>query len=479
MDTTVESSQSLIVHQFERPEQWIEAVLTERRNGGELLLLDGFEGTISIVLADSKRRLRQLDLELTGPTNVPRPSAEGLGEVINAQQELNEQMPFLTWQPAAHVERQVRGKGVFTFPLGPVRADIAESMLFQLRVMGDEIVRLDLNHDLKKRHISRLAEGQPVGEATTVIERTTGVSCVAHALAYSMAVENALDWNLSTDTWEYRVVLAELERAHAHLWDLAQLAVSTGMPVPQMEYLHQRERLLRLNHARFGHRYLRGLVRPGQRNVPLAADGTPFGHLSSVVVEVYDAISRIEEDLLKTPSFLDRLHGAGTIPDASVDFVRPVGPVGRASALDRDVRTWRPYAIYDELELAVPQENSGDSMARFVMRAEELKQSLLLLRRLGGRLGNALTERAANEATPSVAAGGCALGVGMVEAPRGMLVYRVLVDAESMNLRHVGVATPSARNWYVVPPAIANGNIMQDFPIIDASFALSVAGWDR
>jgi Ni,Fe-hydrogenase III large subunit len=66
----------------------------------------------------------------------------------------------------------------------------------------------------------------------------------------------------------------------------------------------------------------------------------------------------------------------------------------------------------------------------------------------------------------------------VVEAPRGLLSYRVSVGSD-FTIRQLDVSTPSERNWYVVPPAVANKNILQDFPIIDASFGLSVAGWDR
>ena len=180
---------------------------------------------------------------------------------------------------------------------------------------------------------------------------------------------------------------------------------------------------------------------------------------------------KLQAALEHTPSFLDRLEGAGTIPARVIHYVRPGGPVGRSAGRPMDVRVNRPYGLYGASRIPVPVLPNADARSRFRVRAEELEVSLGIL------------ERHISDWSPGMMggetyAGDRQWGLGMVEAPRGQLTYAVTLNAAG-TVEHLALATPSARNWYVVPPAMQNHNILQDFPIIDASFNLSVAGWDQ
>lgn len=448
--------------------------IKQHRDQAEILMLVGTNRHLEMVLLERDTgQIQRLVLEATGGL-MELPSEFGLGEVLAAEDRIRQQSSTEMWSHPPYTGKTVKGKGIFTFPLGPVRADVSEALLYQLHVMGDEIVRLELVSQLKKRHGAHLAVGKSVNDALSIVERTTGTSTVAHALAYSLAVEDALDWPIDDGVAQCRMIAAELERVYSHLGDLAALATSTGMPIPQMEYLHHKETILRLNQRVFGHRYLRGLVAPGG----ITPDTAPkeWQSASAVIVAMRDTVEKIQEDLGKTTSFLDRLHGAGIIPDETVDFVRPVGPVGRAANRPYDGRRMRPYLNYGDANFEVPVFSSGDSYARFMVKAGELIQSLAMLRRwlasddwLHVTHQGLHSPKAPEEDT---------VGVGVVEAPRGLLSYRVGVGP-GLTIRQLDAGTPSERNWYVVPAAIANKNILQDFPIIDASFGLSVAGWDK
>lgn len=464
---------------YQDPMEWLEVVL-QLRSDHEILCLDQFQDVLTMVLGSPTTGVLQqvnLTIDATQSVSVPRPSRHGVGEIIWAQDLMSEALPHLEWDPPTYDVPAVRGKGVFTFPLGPVRADVAEALLYRLAVMGDEIVRLDLVHEFKRRHVAALACGRTIFDAAIVVERLTGTSTVAHALAYSLAVEDALGIAVPDGISTGRMILAELERAYSHLGDLAALAVSTGLPVPQMEYLHHREAILGANFRLFGHRYLRGIIRPAGLDSHRWPSQRDLGREAARLLSLVKVTARIQEDLLHTPSYLDRLSGAGRIPPDTIDFVRPVGPVGRAAGRDHDVRGWRPYAQYSTANLTIPHQSSADALARYRVKSEELQQSLALLVRLL-ETWDATSVRGGATLEMSGADGGLVEGIGVVEAPRGQLTYRVVIDTDTRTIRHVGIATPSARNWYVVPPAIANQNILQDFPIIDASFSLSVAGWD-
>ncbi|MCL8207439.1 MAG: hydrogenase-3 subunit E [Actinomycetia bacterium] len=469
MSTTTRAKPAATLHVA--PERWIPA-LEARRASSELVLLDADDRAVVAVFLEPDGGLTRLAVPRAegAATVLASPSAHGIREVETAERRLG-RSGQVRWDPPAPAAPSVRGKGVFTFPLGPVRADVAESLGYNLAVMGDEILRLDLRPGFKFRGVADWSRGRRLEEAADVLERWTGTSTVAHALAFALAVEDAL--GLADEDPVGRSVVAELERVHSHLGDLAALAVSTGLPVPQMEYLHLREGILRLNHDLVGHRYLRGVVRPRGLKLADPPDRSRLRAASATVRRVREEASRIARDLSLTSSFLDRLVGAGRIPAPDLEAVRPVGPVGRASGRALDVRTQRPYAAYARWTVEPARAATGDAEARFRVKVAELERSLALLDAL-----LAVWEPRGAPSPVAVDAADGAEGIGVVEAPRGLLATRVVLAGSPPVVRHVGVATPSARNWPAVPPAMANHNILQDFPIIDASFALSAAGWD-
>ena len=457
---------------------WIEAWRAARAEGLDSIMLAADGPVVSALLMNritgDLSRL-QWDARQSDWEGVWQPSWSGIGETVASEHRIVQERPDLAWR--LPIPTSVRGKGIFTYPLGPIRADVAESLLYRLHVMGDEIVRLTLQNGYKERHVREMMGGRTVSEAMPVIARLTTTSNVHHTLAMSLAVEDAWDMQVSTPVHITRTLMAELERAYSHLGDLAALAVSTGLPVPQMQYLHLKEAVLRLNFSLFGHRYLRGSIVPGGLfTADWPQDTDPVGCVR-VVSDVLDQAEAVAAGLQRTSSFLDRLHGAGRIPASTVEWGRPVGPVGRASGLGLDVRQVRPYADYADFDLQVPVETAGDAYARFRVRVQELSESLTVVRRIlgGWHPGDA---RSAGSDPPVL--GGAPVrehGIGVVEAPRGLLAYSVRF-APSGRIAALEIATPSARNWAVVPETMANGNILQDFPIVDASFALSVAGWD-
>lgn len=448
--------------------RWIETVREARERGEEILTLDMCDQSVFVTVVDfASGAVRRLGTPVQDGTVLPRPSAHGIGEVIRAQESLQDRV---AWDPADHPTRVVRGKGVFRFPLGPVRGDVAESLLYRLSVMGDEILRLDLKAGFKSRHIVEQARGLGLLQALWFVERMTGTSTVAHAWAFSQAVEDALGWRVDRQAALDRTVLAELERAASHSGDLAALAASTGLSVPQMSYLHLKERILRMMGTLTGHRYGRGAIRPGGIAVP-PVSASDLMRAADQIGEIRSMSRNVVEALEHTPSFLDRLEGTGAIPADTVRFVRPVGPVGRAAGRNVDVRRDRPYGAYADVAFLVPLYREADARARFRVKVRELDASLAILTRLLPDWGPSLVSTEFGE--------GSGWGLGLVEAPRGLLAYVAAMSDPPFTVRDLAVATPSARNWYTVPGAVQNHNILQDWPIIEASFNLSVAGWDQ
>jgi formate hydrogenlyase subunit 5 len=391
-----------------------------------------------------------------------RPSAAGVAAALAYERVLEGE--GVTWAEPAPEER-VLGRGVFTFPLGPVRGDVAESVGWRLEVMGDEVLGLRLRFGYKRRHLEAAmgAAGPQGGPA--LAERVTGTSPVAHALALALAWEDALGLEVPAAATHWRGVLAELERLYSHLGDLAALANATGLPAAAAELFILKEEVLRVCGRLTGHRYQRGAVRVGG----LGAAPAPLPQLPAALASLLERFLATVAQLDGSTSFLDRLHTAGRVGPAEAAALRPVGPVGRACGLDQDVRRDRPYGPYAAAGAPhVAAADRGDAWARYRVRVDEVAASVgWLLARLAERPdGGPLRAGPPLEAEPP------GVAVGRVEAPRGETIY--FVGPGWVRLRPASFV-----NWAVVPAAVAAGNVLQDVPIIDASFSLSVSAFDR
>ena len=452
--------------------------------------LQASEGELVLVTREGKRALavlapREGPLEsVTAPVPATRPSVLGIGAALGDEA----RCPEGTWLTEPATRPGIRAEGVFTFPIGPVRGDIMESVAFQLRVVGDEILHLDLGLSYKERGLESLLRNREVFQAAEIAERVTGTTTVAHAYAFALAVEAALKISVKEEASRLRGLLAETERVAVHLGDLALLAASTGLPVAQMELMALKERVLRANEGFSRHRYLRGMVRPGGISRPVTQeDVRPW---CEAVLSTRPEAERVLSDLSHTPSFADRLVRAGTISEQTIRYVKPVGPTGRSAGLDHDVRRDHPYGPYAVRSPSrVPVRTGADAWARFEVRRDELLVSYDWLART-------LSEPAPEEVaasflhqrgpgrpdTESALRRARFAGVGRVEGPRGPIAYWVLCrwggNLDASEVTQCSIASPSRRNWWTVPTAVANGNTMQDVPIIDASFALSVSGSD-
>jgi Ni,Fe-hydrogenase III large subunit len=179
---------------------------------------------------------------------------------------------------------------------------------------------------------------------------------------------------------------------------------------------------------------------------------------------------------LANSTVLDRFTGTAVLEAGQAAEIGTLGYVARASGLASDARRDHPFAdVYDALE--VPVASAGDVLARFSMRAAEVRASLRLLRHL---LAEAEADAGPTVAPspPSMEAGARRghHGVGLVEGWRGTIAHRVELAPDG-TLARVKVVDPSFFNWPALPVALAD-TIVPDFPLANKSFNLSYAGND-
>ncbi|MFI0938528.1 NADH-quinone oxidoreductase subunit C [Streptomyces sp. NPDC021020] len=399
-------------------------------------------------------RLDPLLLPLRDPEHTPLPGTARRPRPLDPQE--------------SAIPRALTGPGVFTIPHGPVRSGVTESVEYLVETPGEDIPRVQIRLFHKHRGVSKAFEGRTAADAVLVAERVEGIASVAHALAFCHAAETCAGADVPWAARLVRVLFAELERVANHLDVMVRLTEAAGLAVATARFGLHKERVLRLTGRLCGSRFGRGVVVPGGVRglpaLPAAGLGTELGRLHTAVISDWHAA-------MTTPSFLDRLRGTGPLEVGLARRHGALGPIGKASGCGSDARLDRPYDAYGSLALGPPPEHpGGDVMARTRVRGHEIAQSFRLLSQVVDEL-----RVLAADPPPAVELPGDLTGEasGWAEGPQGETLYVLRLDQG-----RVARCAPRSASFHnlVLFHEVFAGDILTDFPFVEASFGLSIAG---
>jgi formate hydrogenlyase subunit 5 len=373
--------------------------------------------------------------------------------------------PDPEWHPLTIVE----APGAFMMPVGPVYSDYAESALFLLETVGEDVLRTIPRFFYKYRGVEKIAEGKSVDQVLLLAERFSGTSAFSHSLAFCRAVEEICGVQVPNRAQSLRALLAELERLRHHVAVIAGICQSTALAVATSQASILEEEILRLCCALVGHRYLFGINVPG--GLVLDVSNAECSKLAQAAWDVLERLRDLQDRLRFSSSFLDRLEEVGIVSrEKSVSFGL-LGPVARASGVSRDLRIALPYGHYNAaIKFQVPREQEGDGYARLRVFFREAEQSVNIISQVAAALPQGPVR-----CRPFDPVAGAALG--WVEAPDGAAFHWVRIGTNPEVARY-RVMTPSFVNWHGFHLA-AEDFAFQDFPIIMATFGLSNAECDR
>ncbi len=357
------------------------------------------------------------------------------------------------------------GPGVFVIPYGPVRSGVFETAQFLVQTGGEDVAYCAQRLFFKRRGVERRICEVLLDQAVLVAERVSGTSSVAHALAFSHAVESLAQTEVPPRAQAIRRVLAELERLYNHLEVTVRECEDASLAVAQAQFAVLKERLHRLAGAVAGNRYLRGAVIPGGTRLDL--DGGAVDLLQVTLRDWEREWRRVLSILLRTDSFLDRLVSTGPLSDRDARDFGCVGPVARGSGVDLETRRDLPYDGYPPFE--VPSHSDGDAMARMEVRFQEVDASLGLIREAMGSLAPGPIRSVPGPFTRESA-------LGATESARGETLYSLDADGE----RSVGFCKLRAASFvnFGVFNRVFDAQVLTDFSFIEHSLGLSPAGCD-
>lgn len=359
--------------------------------------------------------------------------------------------------------------GEFEIPVGPVHAGIIEPGHFRFHVVGESINKMEVRMFYLHKGLERAAEGKTFAEALPIVEQASGDESVANAVAYAQAVEAATGAKVPARAEALRLVLLELERIYSHLADLGGIATDIGFNAASSQFTLLRENAMRMNDRLTGNRFLRGTVVVGGLGRDIS--DAEVSSMADELEKFSRKLDELEEFTVSSSTFLNRVFFTGQVEKAVAAELGLLGPAGRASGIDCDCRKHMAYGAYKEHKARESMASSGDVMARFNVKINEIRESVRLIR---AQANSMPTGPVSAKQKPGAKSG--SRGLGWCEAPRGECMALVVVGPDG-RLARLGMRTASFHNWRALEKAVL-GNIVPDFPLINKSFNLSYSGTD-
>jgi hypothetical protein len=230
----------------------------------------------------------------------------------------------------------VQGEEVHEVGVGPVHAGIIEPGHFRFQCHGEEILHLEIQLGFQHRGIEPLMQGQDLKRSMLLSESIAGDTAIGHSTAYCEVVESLTGCVIPARAQAVRAVALELERLANHIGDLGALGMDAGFLPTSAYFGRMRGDYLNLLLALTGNRFGKGLCRPG--GVLFDIDAKMADDFCIKLKKYKTEFQDVSDLLFTRPSVLARFEGVGAISFKDAKMLGLVGPAGRASQLECDVR---------------------------------------------------------------------------------------------------------------------------------------------
>ncbi len=265
-----------------------------------------------------------------------------------------------------------------TLNLGPTHP--ATHGIFQnvLKMDGERIVSAEPTIGYIHRAFEKLAEHRPFGQITPITDRLNYCSSPINNMGWHMTVEKLAKIELPKRADYMRVIIMELARIADHLVCNSVIGVDTGALTGFTYVFQEREKIYEMFEEVCGTRLTTNIGRIGG----MERDFSPAFHQKlRTFLKTFPAIFEEFNNLLeRNRIFMDRCIGAGPISADRALAYGFTGPNLRATGIDYDVRVMNPYSSYQDFEFDMPVgSGQGDTYDRFMVRQEEIRQSLRII----------------------------------------------------------------------------------------------------
>jgi NADH-quinone oxidoreductase subunit D len=273
-------------------------------------------------------------------------------------------------------DRAIQGDTVL-LNMGPQHPSTHGVLRLLLELDGETVINCIPDIGFLHTGIEKNMEAKTYQKAEVMSDRLDYLNTVGNTLAYSLAVEKLVDLDVPARAQAIRVILAELTRFQSHLVWLGTSALDLAAMSMFLYCFREREYILDVMEMCSGQRMMTTYIRPGGiwRDVPVEFEAAVRNILKTFPrrVDEYEAL------LTRNPLMLDRTYGIGKLTGEECLNFGVTGPMLRASGVKWDLRKTRPYSGYEQYEFEIPTRTEGDVYARFLVRLEEMRQSLRIV----------------------------------------------------------------------------------------------------
>lgn len=272
----------------------------------------------------------------------------------------------------------------FLMNFGPQHPAAHGVLRLVLEMDGEVVERADPHIGLLHRGTEKLIEYKTYLQALPYFDRLDYVSPMAEEHAFVLATEKLLGITAPRRAQFIRVIFAEVTRILNHLLNLTTFALDVGAMTPSLWAFEERERLMEFYERVSGARFHANYFRPGgvRQDVPAGLLDDMLAYFERFPKFIVDLEGLLTENRIFKQRTVD--IGICSAEDA-IDWSF-TGPMLRASGVAWDLRKAQPYEIYDELDFDIPVGLTNDTYARYLVRIEEMKESVKIIQQCIARI---------------------------------------------------------------------------------------------
>jgi NADH-quinone oxidoreductase subunit D len=380
--------------------------------------------------------------------------------------------------------------------MGPQHPSTHGVLRLVLEIDGEIVVRLYPEIGYLHTGIEKTCEAKFYQQVIPLTDRVDYLGPMANNLCYCLAVEKLLQLEIPERAQWIRVLLTEVTRLNSHLIWLGTHAMDIGALTVFLYTFREREEILRIFEMVAGQRMMTSYFRIGglAMEPPLGL----FERIQAFIKTFPEKIDEYSNLLTGNPIFFRRLKGVGHLSKEDAIALSVTGPVARASGIDYDVRRDNPYGGYEKFQFKVPVSTDCDVWARYLLRLEEMRQSVGIIQQaLDGMPGGPVKANAPKIVLPDreamktqmeslihhfkIVTEGFAVPAGEVyqaiESGHGTMGYYVVSDGTAkpwrVHMRYPGFATLQALE------VMCKGRLLADVVAVIGSIDIVLGEIDR
>ena len=356
--------------------------------------------------------------------------------------------------------------------MGPQHPSTHGVLRLVLRLDGERVKDVDVVMGYVHRGIEKLSENRDWTQIILLTDRMDYVAAATNNLGYCETVEKLMEVEVPRRARYIRTILAELQRIASHLLWLGTHAMDIGAMTVFLYAFRERELILDLFEEYCGARLTYNCMRIGGLPLDLPSG---WDDKARAFCDIMDSkVAEYEELLTNNRIWLERTRGIGVISGADAIALGLSGPPLRGSAVNRDVRKDEPYAAYDEFDFDIPIGTRGDTYDRYLIRLEEFRQSIRIIRQaLDG-----LPEGPVMGKVPRLLKPKAGETYHAIESPKGELGFFIVSDGRATNPYRFRVRPPSFCNLQGLRPLVI-GHLVADVVALIGTIDVVLGEVDR